>query len=75
MVVGTTGKGCVALEIETLEPPTLRRDCEGRTASRASITGAGIGACTHDPVSLTGIIATSKFGDGNWTIHASGLRP
>jgi hypothetical protein len=75
VVVGTTGKGCVALEVESLEPPTLRRGCDGGPVSRASITGAGFGACTHDPVAFSGIVTTSKRGDGNWRIHASGLRP
>ncbi len=75
VVVGTTAQGCVALELESVEPPTLRRDRDGRAVVRTSISGTGIGACTHDPESLTGIITTSKVGDGSWTIHASGARP
>ena len=75
LVVGTVGKGCVALELESLDPPALLRDCEGRAVSRARVTGTGIGACAHDPVSQAGIIATSKIGDGGWTLHASRLRP
>jgi hypothetical protein len=75
VVVGTTGRGCVALELESLEPPRLRRACDGRAVVRASITGPGYGACTLDSTSVTGVVATSKVGDGNWVIHATGLRP
>jgi hypothetical protein len=75
VVVGTVGEGCIALELASLEPPTLRRDCEGRAVSRARVTGAGFGACAYDPASNTGIVTTSKIGDGSWTLHASGLRP
>ena len=75
VAVGTTAEGCVALELVSLEPPRLRRDCDGRAVVRTLITGTGIGACTHDSESLTGIITTSKIGDGSWTIHASDTRP
>lgn len=71
--VGTVPDGCVALELESIDPPRLRRDCAGRAVIRSRITGT-VGACTHDRGSATGIIATGQGSDG-WTIHGSGLHP
>ncbi|MGQ0585659.1 MAG: hypothetical protein ACT4PK_00445 [Gammaproteobacteria bacterium] len=74
--VGTVGDGCVALELESIDPPALARDCRGDPVVRARITGLGVGACTHDRLSATGIIATSQGATGgNWAIRASGVGP
>ena len=74
--VGTQGDGCVALELASIDPPALARDCAGRAIVRARVDGAGVGACTHDPASATGIVSTTKAeANGNWTIHVSGARP
>jgi len=74
--VGTTGDGCVALELASLNPPELKRDCNGNAVVRARINGQYI-ACTHTPSSATGIIAghVENNNAGPWTLHASGLRP
>ncbi len=74
--VGTRGDGCVALELASIDPPALARDCSGQAIVRARVDGAGVGACTHDPASVTGIVSTTKADiDGSWTIRASGARP
>jgi hypothetical protein len=74
--VGTVGDGCVAVELASIDPPVLQRDCAGNLVIRRRVTGAGVGACTHDRNSITGIVATSQGpASGNWKIHASGLRP
>ena len=76
VAVGTVGDGCVALELLSIDPPVLARDCAGRVVVRARVAGSPIGACTHDPRSATGIVATSQAaGGGRWLIHASGARP
>ena len=76
MEVGTVGDGCVALELESIDPPVLARDCSGRVVERARIGGSTVGACTHDPGSATGIVATTQAaGGGSWMINASGARP
>ena len=76
VAVGTVGDGCVALELRSINPPVLARDCSGRVVVRARIGGAAVGACTHEPRSATGIVATGQAaGGGNWMIHASGARP
>jgi hypothetical protein len=73
---GTVGDGCVALELDSIDPPVLARDCSGNPIVRARITGAGVGACTHDPASLSGIIATSQgAAGGDWALRASGVEP
>ncbi len=75
-VVGTVGDGCAAIELASIEPPTIKRDCAGRAIVRARVAGASLGACTHHAASATGILATSddKAG-GNWALHATGARP
>ena len=73
---GTVCDGCVALELDSIDPPALARDCNGNPVVRARITGAGVGACTLDAGSATGIIATSQDpGGGNWALRASGVEP
>lgn len=70
------GDGCVAIELASIDPPALKRDCTGNLAIRRRVTGTGVGACTHDRGSVTGIVATSQGpASGNWMIRASGLRP
>jgi hypothetical protein len=74
--VGTVGDGCVAIELASIDPPALARDCAGNPVIRRRVTGTGVGACTHDRNSATGIVATSQDASGgNWMIRASGLRP
>lgn len=74
--VGTVGDGCVALELDSIDPPRLARDCNGELVVRERITGTGVGACTHDRGSATGIIATSHgAAGGNWQIRASDRQP
>lgn len=76
--VGTVGDGCVAIELASIDPPALKRDCAGNPVIRRRVTGNGVGACTHDRNSATGIVATSQGpapAGGNWMIHASELRP
>ena len=74
--VGTVGDGCLALELSSIDPPVLARDCAGKVLVRAEVRGTGVGACTHDPASVTGIVATSQgTTGGNWVIRRSGLRP
>jgi hypothetical protein len=73
---GTTGDGCVAIRLESIDPPRRARDCRGELVVRERVTGTGIGACTHDRASATGIIATSQGpAGGNWQLRASGLDP
>ncbi len=74
--VGTVGDGCVAIELASIDPPALARDCAGNPVIRRRVTGIGVGACTHDRNSATGIVATSQDASGgNWMIRASELRP
>ncbi len=74
--VGTVGDGCLALELKSIDPPVLARDCAGKVVVRSDVRGAGVGACTHDPASATGIVATSQGSTGgNWVIRRSSLRP
>lgn len=74
--VGTVGDGCVAIELASIDPPALARDCTGNLVIRRRVTGIGVGACTHDRNSATGIVATSQGSSGgNWMIRASRLRP
>jgi hypothetical protein len=73
---GTTGDGCVALELESLEPPRFARDCTGNLVVREQVAGVGVGACTHDRLSATGIIGHAEGATGgNWRIPVSDLHP
>lgn len=74
--VGTTGVGCVAVELESIDPPVIRRDCAGRAVVRARADGEGIGACTYDAASSTGLTYTFHTGDGDdFSLHRSGRHP
>lgn len=76
MVGGTKGTGCAALELASIDPPMLARDCAGHVVVRTKVLGDGIGACTHDAQSVTGIVPTSQTAPGGpFTIHASGANP
>lgn len=70
--VGTVGTGCVAIELESIDPPSLARDCNGNLKIQAEASGTGLGACTYCTESETGMVITRKASaDGNWTIHAT----
>jgi hypothetical protein len=40
---------------------------------RARITGAGIGACTHDAAAAVGIVPVEQ--NAGWSLRASSARP
>lgn len=74
--VGTVGDGCVALEMDSINPPVLARDASGHVIVRASVRGTHVASCTYDRMSATGIVAVSTGPrNGNWTLRASKLRP
>ena len=74
--VGTVGDGCVALELSSMNPPTLAQDEAGNVIIRAYVHGTHVAACTYDRMSATGIVATSTgLRNGNWILRASMLRP
>ncbi len=74
--VGTVGDGCVALEMNSIDPPLLARDESRHAIIRASIRGKHIAACTYDRMSATGIVAVSTGRrNGDWELRASKLRP
>jgi len=74
--LGTLQTGCVAIELDSIEPPVIRRNCAGRAVVRTSFEGDGMGACTHDAASSSGILTHLKTSNGtNFAIHATGLRP
>lgn len=55
--------GCRAIEVESLDPPKLRRDCDGKLVVRASITASDLsstGSCGYDPASMTGIVLARR---------------
>lgn len=73
--VGTRGNGCAAIELASIDPPALARDCDGRAIVRAHLRGA-ISACTHDAASATGIIGHLQGTATNlWSVRVSGARP
>lgn len=58
-------KGCVALEIASLEEPSLKKDASGNLLVRAKIIDSqanelGSAACSYDPNSATGILFTRR---------------
>ena len=74
--VGTVGDGCVALAMDSMEPPALARDDRGRVIVRAAVHGTHVASCTYDRASATGIVTVSTGPrNGNWTLRASKLRP
>ncbi|MBM3522206.1 MAG: hypothetical protein FJX57_04550 [Alphaproteobacteria bacterium] len=80
--VSVIGRGCVVLELESLDPPRLRRDPAGAPVVRARQTGLAdrsrrTGACSYDAASVTGIVTvTATSSRGLQTeLRATGLRP
>lgn len=79
---GPFGQGCVALALESLDPPRVRFSTDGAPVIVARQTARGdrnwhTGACAYDPVSETGIItvaATTRRGL-RAELRATGLRP
>ncbi len=77
--------GCRALELDSLDPPRLRRDAAGRPVVRADIrssdsTGLGPGLCAYDPASSTGILFVRteidlSIPDIVFRLHATGIHP
>lgn len=58
-------KGCVALEIASLEEPSIQKDASGNVLLRARISDSqanelGSAACSYDPNSTTGILLTRR---------------
>jgi len=72
---GVIGDGCVALELASLEPPVLRRDCAGRAVVRARLPGPGVQSCAHDAASVSGLVPHVQLPGTPWRIVSSGLRP
>jgi hypothetical protein len=74
--VGTVGDGCVAVELDAIDPPAVRRDCAGNAVVRARVEGASVAACSHAPASITGLVGHSHAGDADdYSIHRTGVRP
>jgi len=73
--VRTRGDGCVAIELDSLDPPMIKRDTEGHSVVRANIEGEGFCACSYDSTSATGILAQVQWEGHFYTMHATGLRP
>ena len=74
--VGTVGDGCVAIELDAIDPPAVRRDCAGNAVVRARIEGASMAACSHAAASISGIVGHSHAGDADdFSIHRTGVRP
>jgi hypothetical protein len=75
--------GCRVLEVESIDPPALRR-YNGDPVVRASITSSdsstaiGNGLCAYDPAANTGVLyVRGEVGTGYaiWRIHKTGLHP
>lgn len=76
------GTGCVAVELASLDPPSMRRNAAGQLVVRARQTAAGdagwhTGACTHDPRSATGIVSVAATTSNGLQAEllATGLKP
>ncbi len=77
--------GCRALELESLDPPRLRRDRAGRPVVRADLrssdsSGLGPGLCAYDPASSTGVLFVRTEIDPSapsivFRLHATGVHP
>ncbi len=77
---GERHKGCRALELESLDPPRLRRNAAGRPVVRADIrssdsTGLGPGLCAYDPASSTGICSSAPRSTCRSRTSSSGCTP
>lgn len=79
---GSFGQGCVALALETLDPPRVRRNTDGSPVIVARQTARGdrtwhTGACAYDAASETGIVtvAAATRRGLHAELRATGLRP
>ena len=70
--------GCRAVEVESLDPPRLRRVC-GHLVVRASVVASdttSTGSCGYDAASATGIVlARRPVGMREGTLRISGVAP
>lgn len=74
---------CQIVEVESLDPPALKRDSHGNLLVRATITASdlpqlGPAACTYDPASGTGVIIGRRIKQTGFmevTLHATGINP
>lgn len=75
--------GCLVVEVESLDPPALKRDDDGRLIVRAVATASdqsplGPGACSYDPASATGVLIVRREKVEGYMvagIFTTGLRP
>lgn len=75
--------GCKVIEVESLDPPVLKRDSEGNLIVRAVVTASdspalGPAACAYDPASATGVIIGRRIKTSSFMevwLHATGLNP
>lgn len=84
---GAVHYGCYALEVESLDPPRMKRKPDGSLVVRHYFTdGAskpnGPGACTYDPMSETGVIIVRRDFDLkkrpprlSFSLMATGVHP
>jgi len=73
--VQTRGLGCAVLEMDSIDPPRIKRDKNKKPVIRAVIDNPDYCACTYDPYSATGILGHRQRQGTYYTIHATGLRP
>ncbi len=72
---GAVPDGCAALELASMDPPALRRDCAGKAVVRGRLTGTGVGSCAYDAASTTGVLATTLQASGpRFVLDASGMK-
>ncbi len=75
--------GCVAIEMASINPPSLARNANGELKVRATITASdegpvGSAACTYDPASTTGIVMTRRTKNGSeftTTLNQTFIKP
>jgi hypothetical protein len=76
--------GCYAFEVESLDPPRLRRDADGEPIARAVLRSSDSipsgASCAYAPESKTGLILTRRemrpdLGAFVWSLHATGVHP
>lgn len=75
--------GCRVVEVESLDPPALKKDEQGNLIVRAEVTTSdlpalGPGACAYDPALTVGLIITRRLKLNSsmeaW-LHATGITP
>ncbi|MBV6395406.1 MAG: hypothetical protein HFACDABA_00982 [Anaerolineales bacterium] len=75
--------GCLVVEVESLDPPALKRDGNGNLIVRAVATASdqlplGPGACSYDPASATGVLIVRREKVEGYMvagIFTTGLKP